>query len=199
MPVYEPERLFPADIRLVPPDRRIAETFGWSLGVWGALLAELGLWADFTGKAPSPADRRLFSCAFAVGLALVFWEALRRKRRTVLALYPELPGWVGIYRAGKLSAPRRFGEIRAYFKNESNTVRGLVGLGAFALLFGLVSVMAPAWPDKVMAASVSAGFAASAASFYYARSRCTEFILPRKRWPEAFLASKKDSVHLLRP
>jgi hypothetical protein len=169
---------FPERVSDVPPEQRLAQTFGIGPTLWGLAFFAWTLIGVVQPAKLSSIEKCLIAASALVGTGLIAWDVLRRRNRIVLVVTPLD---VAIYRKGRLDVVAPPGFFRQYVLNTFNTVRLLLpflfgaGVGIFLGIDGknLQSV------GRSMALTGGCFGAAVCGSIAWTRILCSHFYLPR--------------------
>jgi hypothetical protein len=189
----EPDRAglsssLPAKLSHVPDRARIAETFGWLPGIWGAFfLVVAGYFSDGVTNPSAGTETAIFLVSAALGLVLAGYEFRRHGNRTALVKEGDR---IAVYRKGRLDLllePEEVVTIKAEF---AVMIKIGVPLGLAAVLFTALGIdfitRGKAAGDGLLVLSLALALWASLASAARARFRCAHLRLPIKgsRWFE---------------
>ena len=170
---------FPELVEQAPADQAIVETFGWQPVTWGLFIVAACSILPTMEKVLSRDEALGFLAVGLAGAALVGYELVRRRHRTVL--WP-VGDSVGVYRGGRLDLVVTRGDLTLYIMEETNTIKlffFLVLCGAAPTVIAIVGKDL-GLKERALAAAAALAFASSLASAVWTRLFLEHFYVPRK-------------------
>lgn len=186
---------FPERMELVASHDRMHETFGWQFLNWGFGPAGVGVWLWLSSTSLTATEQAFAGALIAASVVMVGYEAWRRKGRLVLAVGE---ADIAAYRHGRLERTVPRADIVLYLPEGTNTVKILGGFGLVAAAAGILTLYAPSFADRLVAATICVVCVSSAVSSFRSRARCTTLLVPRgKRRNEWVVVSREGGVRIL--
>lgn len=178
----------PEQLAHVPERFRVAETFGWQPGIWGAFFLIVACcFAESASSSPAAGYLPVMLPSAALGLGLAGYEIWRHKNRTVLVMDG---GRIAVFRKGRLDLvlePDRITRVKADFVT---MIKIGVPLSLVAVLFTFLGIdfitRGKAVIDGLMVLSLAMACWGSMASAAWTRFRCAHLRIPIKgsKWTE---------------